>query len=64
LIRFIQTLIELLLQPATGEGWDGGDTCYEDTPIPAFPHGREGRRHIKPPPREYWNKSHTQHNAN
>jgi hypothetical protein len=30
-MRLIQTLTKLLLPPATGEGWDGGDAKYEDT---------------------------------
>ena len=32
-----------LLPPETGEGWDGGDLCCEETPILTFPRFHGGR---------------------
>jgi hypothetical protein len=58
-MRLIQMRPELPLPPATGEGWDGGDArliyaaSNAQSPIPAFPHIREGRRYIYPARREY-----------
>lgn len=40
--RHIKTLTDLLLPPATGEGWDGGDAHFEfNIPLAAnqFNHG-------------------------